>query len=321
MSRIATLLSAAAVALAGAAAPAAAQAPIRILSGFPPGGAVDALARVFGERLSDSLGRPVIVETRAGAAGQIALQALKVAPPDGNTLIVAADSLISLYPHTVSKPLYGVADFTPVAHLGTTTTAFAVYAGVPARDLKEYVAWARQAPTNSTYGTAGAGTSHHFLGLMMGQAAGVQMVHVPYKGVGPAVIDAVAGTIPALILPLGTLLPQAGAGKLRVLAQSGARRSDAAPSIPTFREEGFPTIDVNGWFGLFAPARTPPAIVSRYNDIAVQAIRTPAIREKLRGFDLEPREMTPAEMTAQMKLDYDRWGPVVKASGFSADSQ
>jgi tripartite-type tricarboxylate transporter receptor subunit TctC len=326
MKRIATLsraIIAAVIATAGAGPAAAQSQQVRIISGFPPGGAVDALARIFAVPLSEALGRPVVVETRAGAAGQISAQAVKASAPDGNTLMVVPDSMITLYPHTVSRPVYDTfADFAPVAHLGGYPIALAVNVNVPAKDLKEYVGWARQAAVNANYGTAGVGTTLHFLGLMIGQATGLPMVHVPYKGVGPAVTDAVAGQIPALIMPLGTLLPQAGpAGKLRILAHSGSRRSEAAPSIPTFREQGFPTVEANGWFALFAPARTPTAVVSRYNDIVVQAIRTPAIREKLRGLDMEPREMTPAEITAQLKLEYDRWGPIVKASGFSADSQ
>jgi tripartite-type tricarboxylate transporter receptor subunit TctC len=320
MKRIARLLSTAAViALSTAAAPAAAQ--MRIMTGFPPGGALDSLARIFAERLAEALGRPVVVETRAGATGQIAAQAVKASPPDGNTLMVVPDSMITLYPHIVSKPVYDtLADFAPVAHLGGYPIALAVNVNVPARDLKEYIGWARQSPTNPSYGTAGIGTTLHFLGLIIGQATGLPMLHVPYKGAGPAISDTVAGQIPAVIMPLGPLLPQAGpSGRLRILAHSGARRAEAAPAIPTFRELGFPTVEATGWFALFAPARTPAAVVSRYNDIVVQAIRTPAIREKLRGLDMEPREMTPAEMAAQLKLEYDRWGPIVKASGFSAD--
>jgi tripartite-type tricarboxylate transporter receptor subunit TctC len=302
------------------AAPALAQ--TRIISGFPPGGGVDSLARIFAERFSEALGRPVVVETRTGAAGVISAQALKASAPDGNTLMVAPDSMITLYPHTVSKPAYDtLADFTAVAHLGGYPIALAVGASSPATDLKEYISRAKAAPANANYGTAGAGTTLHFIGLIIGQATGVGMTHVAYRGVAPALTDVIGGQVPAVILPLGTLLPQANGGKIRILAHSGSRRSTAAPNVPTFRELGYPTVEITGWFGLFAPARTPAEIVGRYNSIVIQAVRTAATQEKLRALDMDTREASPAELAAALKAEYERWGPVVKASGFSADSQ
>lgn len=299
-----------------------AQTPVRILSGYPPGGAVDTLARVFGEKLAEAIGRPVVVETRAGAAGQIASEALKAAAPDGSTLMVAPDSSMTLYPHTVKKPAYDtLADFVPVAHVGSYPIGFGVNASVPASDLREYVNWAKASPKNATYGSGAYGSTLHFMGLMLGQATGVALVHVPYRGVGPAITDVIAGQLPAVMQPLGTLLAQARAGKIRILAQSGSRRSSAAPDVPTFKELGYPTLEVAGWFGMFAPAGIRPEVVARYNEIVVQATRTPAVRERMRSLDLEIREMAPAEITAMLKFEYDRWGPIVRASGFSADSQ
>jgi tripartite-type tricarboxylate transporter receptor subunit TctC len=322
MSRAAIASFAAALVLALSAASAPAQTQARVLSGFPPGGAVDTLARVFAEKLAEALGRPFVVETRTGAAGQIAATALKAAAPDGNTLMVAPDSMMSLYPHTVKKPVYDtLADFVPVAHVGSYPIGFAISASVPANDLREYVNWAKAGARNATYGSAGAGTTLHFLGLMVAQATGVPLVHVPYRGVGPAVTDVVAGQIPAVILPLGTVLQQARAGKVRIVAHSGSGRSPAAPDLPTFKELGYPTLEVSGWFGMFAAAGTRPEVVTRYNEIIVQATRTATVRERMRALDLEIREMAPAELAAMLKFEYDRWGPIVKASGFSADSQ
>lgn len=298
-----------------------AQQPMRIVSGFPPGGAVDALARIFAERFTEAMGRPVVVETRAGASGQIAAQTVRTAAPDGNTLLVAPDSFAVLYPHTVSKPVYDpLNDFSPVAHLGGYPLAFAVSPNVPVKDVKEYIAWAKADPRNASFGTPGAGSNAHFLGVLIGQVLNLPMVQVAYKGVGPAVNDAIGGQVPALIMPLGTLLPQATAGKLRILAHSGSRRSDAAPSYATFRELGY-AIEVTGWFGLFAPAKTPPAVTTRLNDIVQQSIKNESVRAQLRKLDLETREMTPAELVTHLRREFDRWGPVVKASGFSADGQ
>lgn len=295
--------------------------PVRLITGYPPGGAVDALARIFAERIAENLARPVIVETRAGAAGLIAAQTVKAAAPDGGTFLVAPEGIIVLYPHTVSKPMFDTLnDFIPVAHLGGYPLGFAIGAAVPAKDLKEYVAWAKRAPANLTYATAGSGTTLHFFGLMVGQSTGLPLVHVAYKGVGPALADAIGGQIPTVVLPLGTLLAQANAGKLRILGHSGGRRSDVAPAIPTFRELGYP-IESSGWFGMFAPAQTPAAITARLNDIVVRSLRDDTVRGKLRALDLEIAEMSPAELAAKLKIEHDRWGPIVKASGFSADSQ
>lgn len=297
-------------------------AQVRIISGFPPGGAVDALARIFAERLAEALGRPVVVETRAGAAGLIGAQAVKASAPDGNTLMVVPDSMITLYPHTVKKPAYdALNDFVPIAHVGSYPFGFAIANNVPANDLTEYLAWAKQSPRNASYATAGVGTTMHFLGVIIGQATGLPMANIAYRGVGPAITDVVAGQVPSVILPLGTILAQAAAGKVKLVAQSGSSRAQAAPAVPTFRELGLPAVEAYGWFALFAPVGTPSAVVNRYNEIVVQATRGAATREKLRALDLESREMTPAELVAQLKFEHDRWAPIVKTSGFSADSQ
>ena len=299
-----------------------AQAPMRILSGYPPGGAVDTLARIFGERLAEALGRPVVVETRAGAAGLIASAALKNSAPDGATLMIAPDSSITLYPHTVKKPAFDTLnDFVPVAHVGSYPIGFGVGAGVPVADLREYVIWAKSSPKNATYGSGAYGSTLHFMGLMLGQATGVPLVHVAYRGVGPAITDVVGGQLPAVMQPLGTLLAQAKAGKIRILAHSGGRRTPAAPDVPTFKELGYPSLEIAGWFGMFAVAGTPAEIIARYNDIVVQATRTAGVRDKMRALDLDIREMSPAEIAAMLKFEYDRWGPIVRASGFSAESQ
>lgn len=299
-----------------------AQAPVRVLTGYPPGGAVDAVARLFAEKLAEGLGRPVLVETRAGAAGQIAAEAVKAAAPDGSTLMVAPDSVMTLHPYTVKKPTYdGLADFTPVAHIGSSMNGFAVNAGIPASDLREFVNWAKAGGKNLTYGSGSYGSGQHFMGLMLGKATGLVMVHVPYRGVGPVIIDLVAGQISAGMLPLGTLLAQARAGKIRILAHSGSRRSTQAPDVPTFRELGYPMLEVQSWFGIFAPAGTRPEVVARYNEIVVQATRTPGVRDRMRNLDLEARELAPAELAAMLRSEHENWGRVVKASGFSVEGQ
>ena len=299
-----------------------AQTTARILIGYPPGGSMDVLARMFPEKLAEAIGRPVVVETRAGASGQIAATALKAAAPDGNTLMVAPDSIMTLYPHTVKMLAYDTLnDFVPVAHIGSFDYGLAVGAGVPANDLREWVSWAKADKRNATYGSPGAGASAHFLGLMLAQATGVQLAHVPYRGVAPATTNLLGGQIPAVMLPFAQMLPHVKAGKIRILAHSGGRRASVAPEIPTFKELGYPTLEVSGWFGIFAPAGIRPDVLARYNEIIIQAVRTQSVRDRMRTFDLEIREMAPAEIAAMLKTEYDRWRPIVKASGFSADSQ
>lgn len=220
-----------------------AQVPMRILSGYPPGGAVDTLARIFGERLAEALGRPVVVENRAGAAGLIASEALKNSPPDGATLMIAPDSSITLYPHTVKKPAFDTLnDFVPVAHVGSYPIGFGVGAAVPAADLREYVKWAKSNPRNATYGSGAYGSTLHFMGLMLGQATGVPLVHVAYRGVGPAITDVVGGQLPAVMQPLGTLLVQAKAGKLRILAHSGGSARLLRRTCPPSRNWATPAL-------------------------------------------------------------------------------
>jgi tripartite-type tricarboxylate transporter receptor subunit TctC len=299
-----------------------AQTAVRILSGYPPGGAVDALARVFAEKLGEALEKPVVVETRTGASGQIAATALKASPPDGATLMVVPDSALTLYPHTVKTPAYDTLnDFVPVAHLGSYDIGFGVGTAVPANTLKEWAAWVKSNPKNGTYGSPGAGTNQHFLGLMLGQASGLPLDHVAYRGVGPAVADLLGGQVPALMLPLAQMLPQIKAGKIRILAHSGGKRSAVAPDVPTFKELGFPSMEVSGWYCIIAPAGTRPEVLTRYNDLINRSMRTPFVRERMRALDLETHEMTPADIAAKLKAEHERWRPVVKASGFTADSQ
>ena len=316
-------LAIAALALSVGAGPAHAQAPVRMLVGYPPGGAIDTLGRLFAEKLAEGLGRPVVVEIRAGAASQIAAAVLKAAAPDGNTLMVSPEAPIVLSPHTVKTPLpYNtLTDFQPVAHIGNLTYALAVSAGVPANDLKEWLNWVRAGGRNAAYASPGAGTTPQFLGVTLAQAAGVQLVHVPYRGVAPAFVDLMGGQVPAAMLPLAQLLPVMKTGKFRVLAQSAGGRVAAAPEIPSFKELGYQGLEVYGFYGIYAHAGVRPEVIARYNQIIIQSLRTPAMRERMRTLDLEIQEMSPAEMTALIKTQYDRWGPIVKASGYSVDSQ
>ena len=299
----------------------AARAPGRMLVGYPPGGAVDVLGRLFAETMSEALGRPVVVENRPGAVGQIAAEALKAAAPDGNTLMVAPDATVVIRPQTLSKPPFDpLGDFAPVAHAGHWAFALGIHAGLPAKTLADYLSWVRADSARAVFASSGAGGSTHFFGVLLGQALGVPLRQVSYKGAGPAILDVVAGHVPATVQPLGTLLAQARAGKIAVLAMSAGTRSPAAKEIPTFAELGYPALTADGWFGIFSPAGTPTGTVAKLNGAFVQAMRAPAVRDRMRNLDLEVREMSAAEFAAVVKADYGRWGPIIRASGFSGDN-
>jgi tripartite-type tricarboxylate transporter receptor subunit TctC len=309
-----------ALAAALACAPAAAQ-TARMLVGYPPGGAVDVLGRIFAEPMGEALGRTVIVENRPGAVGQIAAEALKAAPPDGGTLMLAPDATVIFRPQTLSKPPYDpLADFAPVAHTGRWNFALAVHSELRVKTLAEYVSWVKADAGRAVFASSGAGGSTHFFGVLLGQTEGIPLLQVPYKGAGPAILDVVAGHVPATIQPLGTLLAQARAGKLVILGMSGRERSAGAPEVPTFAELGLPALTADAWFGIFAPAATPADTVKKLNAAFVQAMRAPAVKERMQGLDLEVHEMSAAEFAAIVRADYARWGPVIRASGFKGDA-
>lgn len=306
--------------LAGSAMPAGAQ-TYRVLVGYPPGGVQDQQARMFAEKLREATGRPFVVETRSGAGGQLAVDALLAAPADGATVLMTTDSNICAYPHTVKKPPYWYSDFAPVAHTGDYRIAVAVGAAIPAHDLRSFVAWSKSQPGPAGYGTPGAGTNLHFYGVLVSQATGARLTHVAYRGTGPAIIDLVAGHVPAGVLPLGSLVPHVKAGKVRVLGQTGDNRSPSLPDVPSFKELGHASLSFSGWYGALARAGTPPDLVRRYNEVWRQALRTPELQQKMRQWELDTRELTPQQFLALAKEYTDRWGPIIRSSGFTASSE
>ncbi len=320
MSPMIRCVSIALLALSGSLAWGQAAKPTRMLVGFPPGGNVDILARIFGERLGEAMGRPVVVEPRPGAAGQVAAEVLKASPPDGYTLLLTPDASLVVRPLVTKKPPYDpVADFAPVAHTGLTALALAVGNGVPAKNMREFADWIKANPEQASVAVPGAGGSMHFFALMIGQELGLKIQAVPYKGSGPSVSDVVAGHVPSTVNPLGTMVTQYKSGKLRLIGVSGSQRALAAPDAPTFAEQGYTPLNMDSWFAILAPAGTPAELIGRMNGIVIQAMRTPSIRERMRGLDLEILELSPAQLGALVKRDYERWAPVVKASGFTAE--
>ncbi len=302
------------------AAPAAAQLhgqPVRIIFPFAAGGSADALTRIIADELSAGLGHAVIVEPRPGAAGRIGVQAVKVAEPDGHTLLMAPIAPMAVYQNVYPALEYDpVKDFLPISQVAAYEFGIAVGNDVPAKTLQELVGWIKANPTHANYGTPGAGTLPHFFGVMFGGATGVPLQPIAYKGTAPALTDLISGQIPILFHAVGELAEMHKAGKIRVLATSSRQRSSFLPEIATFREAGY-ELEGTGWYGLFAPAGTPESLISLISKVVVAALARPDIRQRVLTLGVEPTGTSPAALAKIQHDDIDRWAPAVKASGFS----
>jgi tripartite-type tricarboxylate transporter receptor subunit TctC len=298
---------------------------VRILYGFPAGSSGDIVARRVAERITGSTytKNAAIVENKAGAGGRIALDTLKMAAPDGATLGLTPFSCTSIYPHVYSKLTYDpLRDFVPVSIAALMFHGLAVGPVVPAsvKTVKDFLAWAKANPKDANYGSPAAGSTPHFIGALLGLNNGVDLKHVPYRGSVPGVTDVVGGQIAAMVTPSGDFIAHHKAGKLRVIATSGSKRSPFLPDVPTFAEQGMPELTVEEWFGFYAPARAPLSVVAAANAAINQALKDKALVEGLGTVGLIAQGSTPEEMAQSQKREFDRWGPLVKKIGFSADS-
>ncbi len=313
------LLAAGGVAAAGAYAQTSAK-PLRILVPVPAGGQADVVARLIAESLRDSLGQPVVVDNRPGATGRIAVDALKTAAPDGATLLFTPVAVPVVVPLVFKSVGYDpVKDFAPVSQVSTYGFAFAVAANHPARTLPEFVAWAKANPARSDVGNPGTGSLPHLLAVLIGQAAGIAPVHVAYKGASQLETELMGGQVAAGIAALSDLTALHRAGKLRILATAGADRSPLLPAVPTFREQGYASVQAVGWHGVYAPAGTPPPAVDRLSTAIVAAVRSPELRKKFAALGLEATGTTPQALAAIMAADTAHWRPIIKAAGFAAE--
>ena len=298
---------------------------VKILYGFPAGSAGDICARRVGDKLA---GTPYsknngIVETKAGAGGRIALEVLKTAPSDGSVLAMTPFSCVSLYPHIYSKLAYDpLKDFEPVGTASTMHHGLAVGPLVPAsvKTVKDFLTWAKANPKDASYGSPAAGSTPHFIGALLGINNGVDLKHVPYRGSVPGVTDVVGGQLAAMVTPHGDFIPNHKAGKLRILATSGRERSPFVPEVPTFAEQGFPNLTVEEWFGFYAPAKTPSAVIAAANAAINAAIKDKSVIDSLTVVGLIPFGGTTADMIRSQKAEFERWGPLIKKVGFTAES-
>ncbi len=313
----------AALALAATALAAQAQAdkpPLRILVGFPPGGSADVIARLLAERLPAQLGgQAATVDNKPGAGGRIAIDLLKNAAPDGNTVIVMPSGPVVLYPLVFKKLGYDpVKDLAPISQLASFQ--FSIVSGPRSgvKTVAEMLAKARADPSTASYATSGNGTVPHFLGLMLGQTAGVEMLHVPYQGGAPAMTALLGGHIGYGMDVVSESLEQHRAGKVRVIAVSGPTRSPQLPDVPTLREQGV-AMDATAWFAMYGPGALPAATAQRLS-AAVQAVmKDAALLARLGALGLEPMASTPEQLAAVQRTDLAKWAGPVKASGYQAD--
>jgi tripartite-type tricarboxylate transporter receptor subunit TctC len=292
--------------------------PVRIVFPFAAGGSGDALARLLAEHMRTGLGQPVIVENRTGAAGRIGVQAVKSAAPDGNTLLLTPIAPISIYP-LVYKPL-GYDPFTdlePVSQVAAFEFALGVGPQVPAKTVKELVAWTKANPDAANYGTPAAGTLPHFFAVSFASASKLDLRHVGYRGSAAALTDLVAGQISMVFTTTADLLAMHKAGRIRIVATSDKRRSPLLPEVPTFKEEGY-AIQGTSWYAVYAPAKTPAQTVARLNKVIVEAVQRPEVKERLLALGLYATGTSSEALRTIQKSDSELWEPAITASGFTA---
>jgi tripartite-type tricarboxylate transporter receptor subunit TctC len=293
-----------------------------VVSGFPPGGMGDMVARPLTEKLRGRYAESLMLDSRPGAGGRIAVEYVKRAAPDGKTILQIPGSIMSLYPHIYSKlPYDPVADFQPVSTLCGYVYSFTAGPGLPAeiKTVADYIAWARANPKQALYGIPAAGSALHFAGMMLQRSAKFEFNSVPYRGGAPLLQDLLGGQVPVSFNVLGEVLPSIKTGKLRALALTSPKRSPFIPEVPTLVEQGYPDIALQEWLGWFVPAKTPADVVKRLNTQVREGLQTPELQEALSKNALEAQYQSPEEFAAILKADIAHWGPIVKATGFKAE--
>ncbi len=293
--------------------------PLKILVGYPAGGAVDVVARQVAEELRAS-GYNAIVENRTGAAGQLATEAMLAAPADGSTIVMMPGGNATIFPHVYPKLRYSMADLAPLASVCSFQFGLAVGPGAPVKTLKEFVDWAKANPGKASYGTPGAGTAMHFMGVMFGRKAGIDFQHVPYRGGAAAMTDVLGGTIPSLATTLPNLVTHHKSGKLRILAFSGDKALPGLPGVQTFKEQGYPELQLTEVFGFFASSKTPRALLVEMENAIMAAGRSPRLVADSEKLEVDSEVKSSAEFANHLKEDFERWGPGGKATGYSAEN-
>ena len=294
--------------------------PIRIVSGFAAGGSLDALARIVAEKLNEAWGQPVVVENRLGAGGQISAQTVAKAAPDGYTLLMTTPGFMAAAPNLFPNlPYDPVKDFTPITRLVVGAYLLAVRQTLPVNDLAGFIALAKAQPGKITMANAGTGSATHLDSEYLASAAGIKVLHVPYKGSAPATTDLLGGQVDAQLTDMSTLAAHVRSGKLKGLAVMGAERSELVPDVPTGMESAMPGVRVETWFGIAAPAGTPRPVIDRLNRELVRVMALPDVKARLAQMGFVGATLSPEETAALMKADIQRMGDVIRRAGVKAN--
>lgn len=294
---------------------------IRIIVPVPPGGGMDASARLFAEFAPREVLGPAIIENRPGGALRLAVELVQRAEPDGRTLLFAPGSVFTIYPHIYRRLNYDVrTDFVPISTFSSTDLALGVPGNSPADDLAGYLAMVRrEGGRSATFGIPAAGTSLHFAGAELARLSGTTLENVPYRGSAPLMQDLIAGNLPAAFNLAGEFVQPKAAGRVKVLATTGADRAPLMPDVPTFAELGYPGLTKSEWFGLFAPARTPPAVVEALNAAVAAAVTSPEVRARVLAMGYAPQRMPSTAFMDRILAERAAWEPTIKATGFAVE--
>jgi len=313
----------AAVALAvggGAAAQSFPSHSVTLTVGFAPGGGTDTAARIIAQKLTDNIGQSVVVENRAGAGGNIAAQHIAMAPPDGYTIHLTSVGPMTVAPHLVKDLAYDPRrDIAPITMGVVFPNVIVVHTGVPAKTLAEFVALARQNPGQLTYASSGVGGAGHLAGELFKERAGIDVLHIPYKGGGPAMTDLLGGRIDMYVGVPSTVAPHVDAGKARALATTGARRTSTMPSVPTVAESGYPGFEATNWYAFVAPGKTPNEILDFWNRELVKALSDPQVKVDLAKHGLDPAPGTREALAQYIERESQTWGKVVREAKITAE--
>lgn len=288
--------------------------PIRFVVPFAPGGGTDIVARLIAQRLNDGLGQPVVVDNRGGAGSTLGTDIVCKAPPDGYTLLLGNISMAFNAWLYKSLPYNAEKDLAGVSMVAVQPNIVVLHPSVPAKTIREFVDYARANPGKLSYASAGSGAGTHLAGEMLKDRLKIDMLHVPYKGTGPAVTDLIGGQVQVMISTFASALPHVKSGRLRALAVTSAKRSPATPDVPTLIEAGVPDYDYSTWYALFVPARTAPAIIEKLNTVTRQALSGDDMKQKFDAQGVEPWTNSPAELNAYVRAETAKWGKVVRAA-------
>jgi tripartite-type tricarboxylate transporter receptor subunit TctC len=294
--------------------------PVRVIVPYPPGGGNDTLGRLFAAKLGERMGQQFVVENRPGAGAMIGTEAAAKSPPDGYTILLSSIATHALSPNLYTRVPYDpVKDFAPITLLGIAPTVLVVPADLPARNLQEFIAAAKAKPGGLAYASGGNGTPPHINAEVFKAVAGVELLHVAYKGGGPALVDLMAGRVQAMLDTAASAMPHVRSGKLRALALSAPKRSPDLPDLPTFAEAGLPQYDTNAWYSMHAPAGTPSEIVRRLNSELVAILKDPDILARFRQLATEPVGNSPEELGAFVQAELAKYARIIKAAGIKLD--